>query len=214
MIYNFTFDTLCLTLLKYLERNDDQITAMVPTFIMLAQRRIDKDCKNLGLLQYVGNSFTQGQSVLIKPSDWRNTVTFNVASGVNENVYTQLYPRTYEFCRQYWPDDSKMDFPKYYCDYNFNSWLVVPTPLLPYKFQIAYYQTVSPISEEQQSNWLTQNAPELIFYATMLESMLYLKNDERTQYWRGLYTESLGAFNNEDMARLQDRTSQIKPGAQ
>ena len=212
MVYNFTFDTLVTTILQYLERNDGQITALVPTFIMLAQRRIDKDCKNLGLIQYVGGQFVAGESVLLKPSDWRNTVTFNVGGGLDNNVYTQLYPRTYEFCRQYWPDDNQTGFPKYYCDYSFNSWLIVPTPQFTYNFQIAYYQTVSPISPDQQTNWFTQYAPELILYASLLESMLYLKNDERTEYWRGLYTESLGAFNNEDMARLQDRTSQIKPG--
>lgn len=212
MSYNFTYDSLTETIRKYLERNDDEIVALIPTFIMLAQRRIDKDCKNLGLQVYVQSQLTPGNAVIPKPVRWRNTITFNVGSGDDSQTYNQLYLRTYEFCRAYTPNDTTEGFPKYYCDYSFGHWLVVPTPDQSYNFEVAYYETVEPITPENQTNWLTAFAPELILYASMLEAMLYLKNDERTQYWQQLYSQATQAFNNEDTYRLNDRASVIKPG--
>ena len=205
MSFELTYQSLYDTILSYLERNDLDVKDNIPVFIMLGQRRIAKDSKTLGLEVYMTGNFTPNNGVLVKPNRWRNTLTFNAGSGAGFNTRNQLLLRSYEYCREYWPDDTLIGFPKYYCDYGYNNWLVVPTPDQAYPFEVAYYESAQPIDETNQTNWLTINAPELLIYSSLLEAMIFIKDDERVQTYKQFYIEALVSLNVEDKGRLTDR---------
>lgn len=210
MAFALTYSTLTTNIMNYLERTDAATLDTIPMFILLAQDRINKECKTLGLEVYVTGIFTPSQSVIQKPAGWKNTLTFNIGSEPNAplaNTRNQLLQRSYEYCRLYWPDDTQTSIPLFFADYGYNNWLITPTPDQAYPFEIAYMSFVQPIDNTNQTNWLTQYAPEVLFYACMLEAMIYLKNDERIQYWQGFYQDALGKLDIEDKMRYTDRYS-------
>ena len=123
-----------------------------------------------------------------------------------------MFPRSYEYIRNYWQNDTETDQPKFYADYNYNNWLFGPTPDLAYPFEAIYYELPPLLSTTNQTNWLTEYAPQMLLYATLLEATPFLKNDERIQIWQGMYADSKNAINQEDLRKIVDRST-VRTGA-
>lgn len=213
MAESLSYDSLVTLILAETNRSDAAFIAIMPQLIMLAQRRIDNNIKTLGQDMYVFGNFLppqtdSSQGVLAKPVRWRNTLSFAYGSGTNNQVWTPLKLRSYDFCRNYWPNQMLLAPPKYYCDFGFNNILVVPTPDLAYPTQFAYMQAFPPIDEVNQTNWLTDNAPETVFYATLLEAMVYLQNDQRVPLIEAQFKQAVTALGSTDADRLTDRFAQ------
>jgi hypothetical protein len=143
-----------------------------------------------------------GTPVINKPARWRKTVSLNVTvAGEKKPVFL----RTYEFLRQYWPDESQESDPRYYADYDYTHWLVAPTPDQPYSFEVLYYEEVQPLDNTNQTNWFTQYAPQAMLYGALLQAMPFLKNDERLPLWQAQYDKIVAQLKTENIQRLGDR---------
>lgn len=198
-----TYDSLTATVLQYLERRDKAVVDAIPTFITLAEFEIAEQVKTLGQLQIVESSMLTGNPVIQKPARWRKTVSMSVTvNGKKKPVYL----RKYEYLKNYWPDDTQTDVPLYYADTDWDHWYVAPTPDADYAFEVLYYERIAPLSSTNQTNWLTQNAPNAMLFGTLLQAMPFLKNDQR-QIFQQKYTEALQSLKVEDVARVGDRQS-------
>jgi hypothetical protein len=187
--------------LQYLERRDTAVVNAIPTFITLAEFEIAEQIKTLGQLQVVESTMTASNPVLQKPARWRKTVSMSVTvDGVKQPVYL----RKYEYLKNYWPDTSQTSIPQYYADTDWDHWYLAPTPAVAYDFEVLYYERIAPLSSTNQTNWLTQNAPNAMLFGTLLQAMPFLKNDQR-QIFQQKYTESLQSLKAEDVARVGDR---------
>ena len=198
-----TYDSLTETVKQYLERKDAAVVNAIPTFITLAEFEIAEQIKTLGQLQIVESTMTADNPVLQKPARWRKTVSMNV--NVNGKKQPVLL-RKYEYLKNYWPDADQTDVPLYYADTDWDHWYLAPTPSTDYSFEVLYYERISPLSSTNQTNWLTQNAPNAMLFGTLLQAMPFLKNDQR-QIFQQKYTESMQALKGEDIARVGDRQS-------
>ena len=196
-----TYDNLTSNVLQYLERNDPAVVNQIPTFIMLAEFEIAEMMKSLGQQQVVQSTMQVGNPVIPKPSRWRKTVSMNIT--VTGKLQSVLL-RKYEYLRNYAPDSTATGTPLYYSDYDYDNWLVAPTPDQSYAFEVLYYERLVPLSSETQTNWITRNAPNAMLYGTLLQAMPFLKNDQRLIFQQK-YTEAVQALSNEDKLRIADR---------
>jgi hypothetical protein len=196
-----TYDSLTATVLQYLERSDQATINAIPTFITLAEFEIAQEVKTLGQLQIVESTMTQGNPVLQKPARWRKTVSMNVLVGSKKQP---VLLRKYEYLKNYWQDDTQTSTPLYYADTDWDHWYLAPTPDQAYTFEVLYYERIAPLSSVNQTNWITQNAPNAMLFGTLLQAMPFLKNDQR-QIFQQKYTEALQALKAEDVARVGDR---------
>lgn len=194
-----TYSSLVQDLQDYCERSDDPFINQIPTFIQLAENRIASESKPLGFVRTVNGVLTN--NILVKPIRWRKTKNFCLIVGADRKY---LYNRSYEFLRKYWPDIAKTDEPYYYADYDYEHLFVVPTPALPYQFEMQYYELPEPLSTVNQTNWTTQYAPQLLLYATLMEAMPFLKTSERIPEFQGLYDRALSSITKEDQLRAID----------
>lgn len=209
-----TFNSLLVDLRRYLERGgalDTEVFAQLPTLINLAERNLARDLKVLGLQNIVistppAGGLVAGTSVYQKPDRWRDTVSMNFGTGLTNNNRKFLFPRSYEYCRAYWPNSDERAEPEFYCDYGFSAWLIVPTPVAAYPWEITYYQQPPFLDSVNQTNWLTEYAPDALLYRCLLECEPFLKNDERIKTWEALLARSLSALNGEDLERIVDRS--------
>jgi len=202
MAVSMTYTSLYNDISSYLERTDTATLDKIPTFIMLAEQTLASEIKFLGNLTVNESNMVAGNPVITKPARWRKTVSMNVTvDGARQPVFL----RTYEFMRQYWPDESEEGVPKYYGDYDYTHWLVVPTPDVAYDFEVMYYEEVQPLDATNQTNWFTQYAPQAMLYGSLLQAMPFLKNDERLPMWQAQYDKIVAQLKTENIQRLGDR---------
>jgi hypothetical protein len=202
-----TYDSLVNDIQTYLERTDQATLDKIPQFIMLAEQIIAADLKFLGNLQVVTSQMVQGANVIAKPSRWRKTVSMNVTvAGKRQPVLI----RSYEYIREYWPDPAQEDAPKFFCDYDYEHWLVGPTPDAAYNYEVLYYERVQPLDSSNQSNWFTEYAPQALLYGSLLQAMPFLKNDQRMPMWQGNYDRIIQVLKEENITRVADRQAIVR----
>lgn len=197
-----TYDSLVADISSYLERTDAATLAKIPTFIMLAEQIIASQIKFLGNLTVNTSNMVATQAIIDKPARWHKTVSMNIT------VAGQRFPvllRKYEYLREYWPDATNTDVPKFYCDYDYTHWLVAPTPAEDYNFEVLYYERVQPLDSSNQTNWFTTYAPQALLYGALLQAMPFLKNDARIAMWQQQYDLIMTTLKAEDQARTGDR---------
>lgn len=203
-----TYTSLLSDVQTYVERDDDPFVAQIPRFVMLAENRLASEVRGLGIQRYVTGSLNG--NTLSKPARWRETISFNVTVG-SERVFIQ--PRTYDYCRAFWSDPAVTGAPRYYADYSYEYFLIVPTPATDYTFELAYYERPEPLSTSNETNWFTQYAPQLLLYATLLEAQPFLKRPERAAEFQGLYDRALQGIAQESARRIgADRAATSRAG--
>lgn len=207
-----TYASLQTQLKSYLERGstaalDPIFIEQLPNLISQAENRIATELKILGFIEVVTGTMQAGLSVYPKPDRWRDTVSINIGTGEDNNSRKFLFTRSYEYCRSYWPDSTQTEEPVFYSDYNYANWLISPTPDAAYPFEAVYYQLLPLLSDENQTNFITENYPQLLLYASLLEATPFLKNDERIPTWQTMYDRTAGMINGEDLAKILDRTA-------
>lgn len=212
MATTMTFQTLKEDVQRYLERGqslaaDPIVYEQIPRLINLAERRIARELKVQGFINVVTTSLAAGQSVYAKPDRWRDTISMNIGTGTGNKNRTTLFTRDYEYLRAYWPDESQTGQPIFYSDYNYDNWLLAPTPDVAYPIEILYYELPPLLDDTTQTNWLTEYAPQLLLYGTLLEATPFLKNDERIGTWQQYYDRSAAMLNGEDLAKILDRSA-------
>lgn len=211
----FTYDSLFAEILKYLERNDEEIRDQVSTFIMLATRRISKESKTLGLKNIVFATMTTGQYFLAKPGNWRSTATVTCVNNKGEQVpnnptYGDKFPLdvvSYSFCELYAPNPDVTGKPKYYADFDYYNWYIAPTPDFDYLVVIGFFENDLLVDDLIQTNFLIANAPELMLKASLLEAQFYVKDKSMIPIWQMEYKDQLASFNREDTLRTFDSFS-------
>lgn len=207
-----TFNSLVADLQAYIERGtaiDPTVLAQLPILINDAEREIARALKVQGFIVPVTSTMAAGTSVYAKPDRWRETISMNYGAGTPGNFVnrTIIYPRVYEYCRSYWPNEALTAPPLYYSDYNYQNWLIAPTPDQAYPFEIVYYELPILLDSVTQTNWLTQYAPTTLRYRALLECAPFLKSDERIQVWQAMYQESIASLSGEDIKKMIDRTT-------
>lgn len=207
-----TFATLREDVYRYLERGasaaaDPTVYDQIPRLINLAERRIARELKVQGFIGVVTTNMVAGQSVYPKPDRWRDTVSMNVGTGTGYTSRKSLFTRAYEYLRSYWPDESVTGQPQFYSDYDYDHWLFAPTPDAAYPVEILYYELPPLLDDSTQTNWLTEYAPQLLLYGTLLEATPFLKNDERMAVWQGMYDRAAAMLNGEDLTKILDRAA-------
>lgn len=207
-----TFATLKQDVERYLERgsslaSDPIVYEQIPRLINLAERRIARELKIQGFINVVTSTLVNGQSVYDKPDRWRDTISMNIGVGTGNTQRKTLFTRDYEYVRSYWPDESQTDEPIFYCDYDYSHWLIAPTPGEDYPVEILYYELPPLLDETTQTNWLTEYAPQLLLYGTLLEATPFLKNDDRISTWQTYYDRAASLLNGEDLAKILDRSA-------
>ena len=199
-----TYDSLTSTVLQYLERRDAAVVEAIPTFITLCEFEIAQYIKTLGQMEVVDANMNIGNPVIAKPARWRKTVSMTLS---NSGSKQPILLRKLEYLNAYAQDVTATGTPLYYADYDFEHWIVAPTPDQAYAFEAVCYTRLQPLSSAYQTNWLTQNAPNAMLFGTLKQTAPFLKNDARLALWKQMFDEALAALKTEDTLRVADRSA-------
>lgn len=203
-----TYSSLLTDVATYCERSDAPFITQIPRFVMLAENKLSTEVRGLGFQKYVTG--TLSTNTIVKPERWRETISFNITVGTRR-VFLQN--RTYDYCRAFWPDPSLTDVPRYYADYEYENYLVAPTPAASYVFELSYYERPIPLDNTTQTSWTTQYAPQLLLYGTLIEAAQFLKRPDLSAVWQAAYDRALQGMAQESTRRISaDRASSSRNG--
>lgn len=203
-----TFTSLEATLKAYAERGgaeDTTVDDYIPQIINTAERRIARECKVQGFINVVTSALTTNQRAYRKPDRWRSTISMSIGTGVGNNTRKFLRELSYEAAGTYWTGMNTSDEPRFYADYDYDQYLISPTPDAAYPWELLYWQLPPLLDLTNQTNWLTNYAPNTLLHGCLVELFGFLRNDGDMQKWKAEYDRDMGALVGEDLQKIVDR---------
>ncbi len=204
-----TFNSLMTSLQAYSERGtagfDQTVYNNLPAIINTAERRIARELKIQGFINVVTSALVTGQRAYQKPDLWRETVSMSIGTGVGNNTRTPLRELAYEAAGVYWTSMNTNGVPKFYADYDYLNYLIAPTPDAAYPWEILYWQLPPLLDAVNQTNYLTDYAPNALLHGALVGLSGFLRNTEDAQNWKAEYDRDMGALAGEDLQKIVDR---------
>ena len=187
-----SYSDLKTTIASYLARSD--LTAMIPTFIQLAELRLRREIRTRQMLVVATASTTGGDSTVGLPTDFLEMRDIHV----NTNPITTLsYSAPNSFYNSYRATESGK--PTEYTVLATELQLS-PIPDSAYQLQMLYYAQPYLLSDTNPSNVFLVNFPDALLYAALGEAEPYLMNDARLQTWASLYDRAISSITISDQS--------------
>jgi hypothetical protein len=202
-----TYQTLTNQIQLYTNRNDDDFNSLLPSFITQAINRIYYEAKDIGFETTIIGEVLPGNPIqeLELTTNWKETLSLILRDPRLNPVSQILTPRSYEFCVNYWPDVNITDVPLFYNMRTYGQLYLSPVPEFNYTYEFNYLG-IPLLTEQSPTNFLTERYPSLLFYACMIETIPFLKTDERLLTYENLYSKALYNINSTSKDRHVDRT--------
>ena len=185
-----TYSDLQATIASYIARTD--LTAMIPTFIQLAETRLRRELRLRVMLKVSTTNNTANDSTIEMPPDFLEMRDLHI----NTNPITALkYNTPSVFYRNSFSTISGK--PAQYTVLA-SEFQLAPIPDSVYEFQMLYYASPAFLSDTNPSNVFLETCPDLLLYASLGEAEPYLMNDERLNTWATLYQRGADSLNVSD----------------
>ena len=161
--------------------NRDDLTAVIPDFISLAEAQINRDIRHYEMENRA--TAQRDSQYLARPTDWVETIRMHITGGGTRTL--DLLSGAAMSDKRAGADDTSGE-PRYFRHAE-RAFEVYPTPDGTYNVEILYYQKIPALSDTNTSNWLLSEAPDIYLYGSLLHSSPYLAEDARVNVWAQLY---------------------------
>ena len=172
------------TIRDYTEVEDTVLgSTTLGTIVQNAENRVFRDANIDAYRQYAVSNMVVGQRYVSVPSGLRNIRYVQVTDSSGEQQF--LEQKDTSFMAEYDSTPSTTyGFPKYYANWDSNTWGVAPTPSSTSQITIAYY------------------AQDLLIYASLVETYKFLKGPaDMIQLYEQSYQQALQSFGVEQTGR-------------
>ena len=187
----YTFTTLKTAIQDYTDNTETTFVSQLPRFILNAEERILKECQLDVFSRYSSGTVTSGVKYLTKPDDFLAPFSLSIINSSNNEFL--LYKQV-TFLQDFTPNPATTGAPKYYADWNDESFLLAPTPDSGYSVELHYfYRPTSITTASSGTTWLGDNAELALLYASLVEAYTFMKGDP----------DLLSLYNNRYMEALQ-----------
>jgi len=173
---SFTYSTLKTAIENYVDTSETTFVATLPTFIKQAEERILKNVWLDNFKKNVTGTGTSGTTYLAMPTDF--LAPFSLAT-ISSNTYNFLLLKQVSFMKSYKPVSTDTGAPKYYAEFNSDSFILAPTPNANFTFELHYFYRPASLTAGSDSGttWLSQNAVNCMLYGSLVEAGTFLKMD-------------------------------------
>lgn len=171
-----------------------EFVATVPDIIKRAEARLADDLIPEAYESEATSTLTAGSRLYLKPADMRIPRYFTITRADGSEKILERVSTEYLF--DYWPTPSETGEPRFYADYNADNFVLAPTPADALATRVGYVQQLPPLSVSNQTNYLTDEAYNVLFYACMMEAAVYLKSQEEFNVYAQFYQRAAEQHNN------------------
>ena len=193
---SWTYSALKTAIKDYVENEESSFVTHLDDFIKTTEERILKGVQLDYFVKNVTGTATANDPYLGAPSDYLSSRSLAVIDSSSNYNYLQL--KQTSFIRDYTPASSTTGEPKYYAEFDENTFILAPTPNSNYTFELHYFYRPSSLTSAGDSGttWLSTNAPNAILYGALAEAMVYLKNYESAPIYEQRFQEALALMKN------------------
>ena len=171
----FTFTTLKTAIQDYTQNTESTFVSQLSRFIINAEERILKECQLDVFRKSSQGSATSGNQYLSKPSDF---LSQNSLSVINSSSKEFLLYKQVTMLQDYTPNPATTGAPKYYGDWDNDTFLLAPTPDSNYTMELHYfYRPTSKTSSGDGTSWLGTNAELCLLYGSLCEAYTFMKGE-------------------------------------
>ena len=186
-ITNYT--NLQTTIADFLNRDD--LTAVIPTFIQLAEADMNRQVRHWKMEQRSTGTQDAGDQYMQIPSDWLETIRLHL-TGSGTSALTLTSRAAMADIRAKNEDISTVK--PYYYTHADGQFELYPTPTEATDFELLYYQKIPDLATNS-TNWLLTDAPDVYLYGALLHSAPYLAEDARVAVWAQMYSAAVSNVN-------------------
>lgn len=163
---------------KWLNREGfTSLTDQVADLIAIGQRRIHRDC-DLNAMEAVTSLTIDAQAVDV-PADFKRTKSITIQE---DNSTSEVTGASHQAVMAYTTNERPTKFSVIGSKFYFG-----PPPDQTYTAQLVYFKSLPILSTVNTTNWISENEPEFLIYAAMVEACLFLKDDTRAKLWEARY---------------------------
>jgi len=185
-----TYANLKTAIADWLDRSD--LTDRIPDFIALAEARLNRELRIRPMEVRSTLTLTAGQRYFALPGGYLQMRNIQL----NTNPVTPLEYITPEMLDRLYGSNTTGK-PKAYSLIG-DEIQLAPIPDSAYTLEVAYYEKFTPLSTDVTTNWLTENAPDVLLYGALIEAEPFVKNDERMPLWLNAYKEAIDKIQKAD----------------
>jgi hypothetical protein len=201
-----TYDTLVQALKDAAEDDGTEFANYIPVAVDLAEERLFRELDLPEIELKASGTLTTNVTLLAKPSSYEFGSYLAVGSGSSRTI---LKKKLESFILDYWPDAGQVGFPKYYADYDDDYFILAPTPETNYAYELKYSRKESKLGSSKSTNYYTNNCKDLLFAASMIEMLKFMKAFNQLAVWEQKYRELQESWNVQMMRYRRD--GQIQP---
>jgi len=170
-----TYAELQTAIADWLDRSD--LTSKIPDFITLAEYKLFRDLRLSEWEQRATADTVAGSSHIARPANSDGILSIKL----NTDPVQHLTYESLQYINGRYLGSSSGK-PTVYCVTG-NEIRLAPTPDSVYEIEITYSKPPEALSDVNTTNWFTENAPDLLLYASLLEATPYIRDNEMTPVW-------------------------------
>jgi len=168
----------------------DDLAAVVPTFISLAEAAMARDLRHWKQEKRVTTNVDEQYENL--PSDFIEPINITLTDG------GQLYSISAAEM-QARKEKTQVASKPMYIRITADQIEFYPKPDTAYGATLQYYARLEPLSDAAPSNWVLLEYPDVYLYGALVHAAPYLDEDQRTGTWAALYQASVDALNRDNL---------------
>jgi len=193
---SWTYDSLKTAIQDYCDNTESSFVTHIDDFIKTTEERILKGVQLDYFIKNVTGTATASDQYLGAPSDYLYSRSLAVIDGSGNYSYLQL--KETSFIRDYTPASATTGTPKYYAEFDHDTFILAPTPSTTFTFELHYQHRPQSLTSSGGSSttWLSENAPDALLYGSLTEAMVYLKNYEATPIYEQRFQDTITGLKN------------------
>jgi hypothetical protein len=168
--------------------NRQDLTSTIPTFIKLCEASLNRELEHYKMEKRSSTTFNDRYHTL--PTD------FIKASRVHLSTGEALRLISIDEMQDMRLMSDASGKPKYYAVVA-GEFELYPTPDGDHQAEVYYMASLTPL--ETESNFVSNEHPDLYLYGSLIHTAPYLKEDERIQTWVSLYNKALSMANSQSV---------------
>lgn len=181
-----TYSELTASVADFLNRDD--LASAVPTFIRLAESRIDRELRHWRQEKRSVAELDAQYSAI--PADYLRPIRLQITDAPTGEVALMSVAQMLQLRSE---RNDRVGRPTHYA-LTAGSIELYPTPDQTYNASLVYYGRIPSLTNEAPTNWLLAEAPDAYLYGALVHSAPYLKDDPRIAIWEGLFSSALGTL--------------------
>ena len=173
---SWTFTTLKSAIQDYTQNTESSFVSNLPTLIVQAENRIIKSVELPNFRKNVTGTLTSTNPYLSAPTDY--LYPFSLAVLDSDSNYNYLLNKDVSFIREAYPSASTTGTPKFYAQFDDDTFIVAPSPSSALSIELHYFYKPESITVASSgTTWLGTNATEALLYGSLVEAYTFMKGE-------------------------------------